>query len=499
MTGIRVYDTLSGEKREFEPMTPGKVRMYACGVTPYDNSHIGHARCYVAFDVVYRYLKQSGLDVTYVRNFTDVDDKIIHRANERGIAAVDLAEENIQAFHRDMDHLAVARPDQEPRVSTSIPEIIALVSRLIEGDMAYASEGDVYYAITKFHTYGQLGKRTLDDMQAGARVEVSEKKRHPMDFALWKAAKPGEPSWDSPWGQGRPGWHIECSAMSKHAFGDCLDVHCGGQDLIFPHHENEIAQSEGATGKPFVKYWLHNGFVNVDNEKMSKSLGNFFTIKDVLARYEPQVVRLFLLSTHYHNPINFSDAALDEAAERVAYFYETLRKIEAFLDQSGAVGSPFGQLPGEAFISEFEARVKEAMDDDFNTVRVLGQLAEAFKLLNELLMMRKAKQLPNALAAAHALREKLYWVDEVLQVFGATPAEYLDRHKTKAAARRGLSLDWIAERVGDRLIARSEKNWAEADRVRDELLARGVVLMDGPAGTDWMVSDLRAAPAETAS
>jgi cysteinyl-tRNA synthetase len=495
-TPVRVYDTLSGEKRLLETLEPGKIRMYACGVTPYDNSHIGHGRCYVAFDVIYRYLRQSGLQVTYVRNFTDVDDKIINRANERGIAAVDLAEENIQSFYRDMDALGIARPDHEPRVSTSMPQIIALVQTLIERGVAYASEGDVYYAVSKFPTYGKLGKRTLDDMQAGARVEVSDKKQHPMDFALWKAAKPGEPAWESPWGKGRPGWHIECSAMSMNALGECLDIHCGGQDLIFPHHENEIAQSEGATGRTFSNHWLHNGFVNVDNEKMSKSLGNFFTIKDVLQRYEPQVLRLFYLSTHYHNPINFSDFALDEAAERVAYFYETLRKLEIFLDQTGSVGAPFGPLPGEAFLNEFEARFREAMDDDFNTVRVLGQLAEAFKLANELLMMRKAKQLPNALAAARQLRDKLTYADEVLQLFGAPPADYLERHKTKAAARRGLSLDWIAEKVGDRLIARSEKNWAEADRVRDELLAAGVVLMDGPQGTDWMVSDVRAGAVE---
>jgi cysteinyl-tRNA synthetase len=496
MSGIRVYDTLSGDKRTLEPIEPGKVRLYACGVTPYDNSHIGHARCYVAFDVIYRYLKLTGLEVTYVRNFTDVDDKIINRANERGMQAVDLAEENIQAFYRDMDALSIARPDQEPRVSTSMPQIIALIERLIGNGMAYASEGDVYYAVDKFQSYGKLGKRTLEDMQAGARVEVSDKKRHPMDFALWKAAKPGEPAWESPWGKGRPGWHIECSAMSMHAFGPCVDIHCGGQDLIFPHHENEIAQSEGATGQNFVNYWLHNGFVNVDNEKMSKSLGNFFTIKDVLQRYEPQVLRLFMVSTHYRSPINFSDAALDEAADRIAYFYETLRKLDAFLDQAGGVGAPFGPLPGEAFLEEFEARFREAMDEDFNTLRVLGQLSEAFKLANEVLMMRKAKQLPNALAAAKLLREKLAYADGVLQLFGADPAEYLDRHKTKAAARRGLSLDWIAEKVGDRLVARSEKNWAEADRVRDELLAAGVVLMDGAQGTDWMVKDVRdAAPA----
>ena len=492
---IRLYDTLSGEKRDFVPIEEGKVRMYACGVTPYDQSHIGHARCYVAYDLIYRYLKFTGLQVTYVRNFTDVDDKIINRSNERGIAAVDLAQENIEAFHRDMDALGIARPDQEPRVSTSMPQIVALVEKLIDRGMAYASEGDVYYAVEKFEGYGKLSKRTLEDMQAGARVEISTKKRHPMDFALWKAAKPGEPSWDSPWGKGRPGWHIECSAMAMHAHGECLDLHGGGPDLIFPHHENEIAQSEGATGTPFAHYWAHNGFVNVDNEKMSKSLGNFFTISDVLKRYEPGVLRLFLMSTQYRNPINFSDSALDESAQRMAYFYKTLQKAESFADQStDAISSP---IPGDGFLAEFDARFAEAMDDDFNTVRVLSQLAEAFKLLNELLMTRKPKLVPAAVAGAQDLLAKLHRIDAVLNLFGEVPGDYLERHREKAAMRRGLSLDWIVEQVGDRLVARAEKNWAEADRLRDALLAAGVELMDGPHGTDWMVLDVREAPAES--
>jgi len=489
---LRVYDTLSGEKRPFETLEPGKVRMYVCGVTPYDRCHVGHARSALTYDIVFRYLRFSGLEVTYVRNFTDVDDKIIKRANERGVEATVLAQENIDAFYADMDALRVARPDQEPRVSTSMPQIIALVERLVERGMAYEAEGDVYYAVEKFADYGKLGKRTLDDMVAGARVEVSARKRHPMDFALWKAAKPGEPAWESPWGPGRPGWHIECSAMGMHAHGECMDLHGGGQDLIFPHHENEIAQSEGATGKPFVRHWVHNGFVNVDNEKMSKSLGNFFTIADVRARYTPQTIRLFMLSTHYRSPINFSDAALDECAARIAYFYETLRKLEVFLDQRTEPAS--GPLPGEAFLREFDAQFVEAMDDDFNTVKVLGTLAEAFKLLNEHLTTRKAKALPAAVAAARGLYEKLIRIDGVLQLFSESPADYLERHRALAAARRDLDLAWVAGRIADRLVARSDKDWAEADRVRDALLAAGVVLMDGPNGTEWSVQDTRNAP-----
>ena len=490
---LRVYDTLTGEKRPFETLEPGRVRMYVCGITPYDRCHMGHARSALTYDIVYRYLRFAGFKVEYVRNFTDVDDKIIKRSNERGLEATALAQENIDAFYEDMDALKVARPEQEPRVSTSMPQIIALVEQLIARGVAYPSEGDVYYAVEKFPEYGKLGKRSLDDMVAGARVEVSARKRHPMDFALWKAAKPGEPSWESPWGPGRPGWHIECSAMGMHAHGPSMDLHGGGQDLIFPHHENEIAQSEGATGAPYVRHWVHNGFVNVDDEKMSKSLGNFFTIADVRGRYSPQSLRLFVLSTHYRNPINFSDAALDECAARIAYFYETLRKLEVFLDQR--TDPVVGPLPGEAFLREAEAQFVEAMDDDFNTVRVLGVLAEAFKLLNEYLNTRKAKALPAAVVAARTLRDTVMRMDTVLQLFTEDPAAYLEAHRHLAALRRGLDLDWVSTTISDRLVARGDKDFLEADRLRDVLLAAGVVLMDGPHGTDWSVQDTREPPA----
>jgi cysteinyl-tRNA synthetase len=492
---LKIHDTLTGEKRLFEPLEPPKVRLYACGVTPYDHSHVGHARAYTAVDLVYRYLVYSGYEVAFVRNFTDVDDKIIHRANERGESPFHLAQRFIESFHADMDALGMAHPDREPRVSTSIPEIVALVQRLIGEGVAYPVEGDVYFAVEKFPDYGKLSKRRLEDMQAGARVEVDERKRNPMDFALWKAAKPGEPSWESPWGPGRPGWHIECSAMSMTALGETVDVHCGGSDLIFPHHENEIAQSEGATHQPFVRYWVHNGFVNVDKEKMSKSLGNFVTIKQLLDRYEPQVLRYFLVgTTHFRHPINFSDAALDEAAARLAYIYETLRKVDAFLAQDVP---PFGgPLPFQELIDQAEARFVEAMDDDFNAPKAMGDLTEVFKALNELADTRKQAKLAAAHTAARKLRERLTSIDRVLNLFGENPEAYLERHKRKAAARRNLSLDWIAERVQARLDARAAKDWARADAVRDELLASGVMLMDRPGGvTEWTVQDVREAPA----
>ncbi|MCB9546494.1 MAG: cysteine--tRNA ligase [Myxococcales bacterium] len=486
---LKIQDTMSGEKRPFEPLEEGKVKMYVCGVTPYARCHLGHARCYVAFDLVYRYLKFLGYAVTYVRNFTDVDDKIINRANERGMVAMDLAQENIEAFYEDMDALGIARPDVEPRVSTSITEIVEMVQTLVDKGLAYAVDGDVYYAVDAFAEYGKLSKRSFDEMQAGARVDVNEKKRNPMDFALWKAAKPGEPKWPSPWGEGRPGWHIECSAMSCTHLGASFDLHGGGRDLVFPHHENEIAQTEGATGVASVRYWLHNGFVNIDDEKMSKSLGNVFNISDLFQRYEPLVLRYFLISAaHYRNPINFNDALLDQAAGRLAYFYESLRKGRRFVrlfDEDYE-----GPLPCQDVIDTFEARFREAMDDDFSGVKAMDPLSDAFKALNELASTSKARKKPAAARAAALLLDLLAQADEVLNLFGDDPEAYLLRHRAKAAQRRGLDTAAVAARIAERLQARNKREWAEADAIRDALALQGVVLMDRPDGdTDWMVHD----------
>jgi cysteinyl-tRNA synthetase len=487
---LRVHDTLGGDKRDFEPMEPGKVSMYVCGVTPYDRSHLGHARCYVAWDVVYRYLQFTGYDVTYVRNFTDVDDKIIKRAQERAMEPLALAQENIEFFYQDMDALGIARPNHEPRVSGTIPEIIALVQRLVDKGHAYESNGDVYYEISTFPEYGKLSGRNQEDMQAGARVEINTQKRHPMDFALWKAAKPGEPHWTSPWGEGRPGWHIECSAMSTKHFGETFDIHGGGRDLIFPHHENEIAQSEGASGKPYVHYWMHNGFINIDDEKMSKSLGNFFSIKDVRARYTATTLRYFLLSgRHYRGPINFSDVMLEEAAARVAYFYETLRSVEAFLavEHEPHINGP---LPQSEIVEGLLAKFTEAMDDDFNVPKAMDPVHEAFRALNELAGTRKAKRKPAAAESARKLLAQVDEIDRVLNLFNNDAEAYLVEHRAMAAKRFGVEPSWVEERLQARRAAREARLWAEADAIRDELAGKQVVIMDrGDGRTDWTIEE----------
>jgi cysteinyl-tRNA synthetase len=339
MMALRIYNTLSAAKEEFVPLQPGKVSMYVCGVTVYDNCHIGHARANVAFDVVYRYLRHSGYDVTYVRNYTDIDDKIINRANKEGVPFNVISERYIQSFDEDMARLGLALPTHQPKATEFVEEIIALVQTLVDRGAAYAVDGDVYFCVEKFPGYLKLSKRNLEEMQAGARIDVDERKHHPMDFALWKSAKPGEPFWSSPWGNGRPGWHIECSAMSMKLLGDTFDIHGGGKDLVFPHHENEIAQSEAASGQPFVRYWMHNGFVNINAEKMSKSLGNFFTIREVLDRYDSEVLRFFLLSAHYRSPIDFSDQNLADAEAGLDRIYSALALLHEALQETATASA----------------------------------------------------------------------------------------------------------------------------------------------------------------
>jgi len=464
---LKVFNTFTRSKEPFETIDPGKVRMYVCGVTVYDRCHIGHARAYVAFDVIQRYLRWRGYDVTYVRNFTDVDDKIIKRSNETGVPVNELTDKNIAAFHEDMEALGVARADIEPRVTDHIPQIVAMVQTILERGHAYVAGGDVYFDVTSFPGYLQLSGRKLDDMQAGAgeragrpdaepeaprvdpagrpstqaaepsgegsglqsnlspepespRADPTEPaeplKRHPLDFALWKTAKPGEPAWDSPWGPGRPGWHIECSAMSSKYLGEVFDLHGGGMDLIFPHHENERAQSWAATGKEFVKTWMHNGFVNVDSEKMSKSLGNFFTIKDVIARFHPESLRYFLLTTHYRSPINFTDGAVAEAENRVEYLYETVLAARALLERTPCDSNP---IETEAA----KERLVAAMDDDFNSAAALALVADAGRRLNDALTM-KGKGTQKAEAVATAL-EMLDDLGAILGLCQRDPEEVL--------------------------------------------------------------------------
>jgi cysteinyl-tRNA synthetase len=414
----------------------------------------------VVFDVVYRYLKACGFDVTYIRNITDIDDKIINRANERGVPFPELTSEFIQAMHEDADALGVLRPDSEPKATDHMDEILGMIERLIEQDHAYAAEnGDVYYDVRSFPDYGKLSGKSIEDLQSGARVDPGEAKRDPLDFALWKSAKPEEPAWDSPWGRGRPGWHIECSAMSTKALGDTFDIHGGGADLTFPHHENEIAQSEGATGHPFVKYWLHNGFVRINEEKMSKSLGNFFTVREILERYRAEEVRYFILTSQYRSPLNYDDEHLDNARAALTRFYTALRGLPE--------AEPDG---GEAF----ESRFREAMDDDFNTPEALAVL---FDLVREINRLKESDS-----TAAAGLGAVLRELGGVLGILQDDPEAYL---RGGSGSEDGLSDEAIDSLIQQRLDARKKKDWAEADRIRDELQAAGILLEDGAQGTSW--------------
>ena len=485
---MKLYNTLTRQKETFEPLEPGRVRMYVCGVTVYDMCHIGHARFLVAFDVVYRALRHMGYEVTYVRNFTDVDDKIIKRANERACTCGDLTSQYIDEFYADVDALDCARPTVEPRVTGYMPQIIELIEKIVANGHGYVSDGDVYFDIDSFPQYGKLSGRVIEDMRAGASERVSDddgKKRNPLDFALWKASKPGEPEWDSPWGKGRPGWHIECSAMSVQNLGAPFDIHGGGKDLIFPHHENEVAQSEAGYGGEFARYWLHNGFVNVDNEKMSKSLGNFFTIRDVLARFHPQVLRYFLLVTHYRSPINFSDKALEEATRRVIYVYETLEKIDKAL--AGHPEPPAGaELHEPELVGGLLTAFNEAMADDFNTPKALGALSDVMRFANEL-ADRGKKKTPHKHATLSAIRRSMTEIGQVLGVFQHPPAKILAEIQALLRALLPVPVEEVEQKVQARRAARDAKDWAGADAIRAELSAIGVEVMDTPGGTVWKV------------
>ena len=455
---LKIYNDLSRSKETFEPLQPGKVNLYVCGMTVYDLCHLGHARVMVVFDVVYRYLKAVGYDVTYIRNITDIDDKIINRANENGEPFHELTERFIQAMHEDSDALGIIPPDAEPKATDHIAEIISMCEKLIEKGHAYvADNGDVYYDVYSFPTYGKLSGKSLDDLQAGARVEPGDVKRNPLDFALWKSAKPDEPSWQSPWGDGRPGWHIECSAMSTKALGDTFDIHGGGADLTFPHHENEIAQSEGATGHPFVKYWMHNGFVRINDEKMSKSLGNFFTVREILERYQAEEVRYFILTSQYRSPLNYSDEHLDNARNALTRFYTALR------------GLPEATPTAD---TQFEKDFHAAMQDDFNTPEALATL---FELVREINRVRAEDE-----TAAAALGALLRQLGDLIGILQSNAESYL---RGGASANDGdAEIDAL---VAQRNEAKANKDWGTADEIRNKLQEMGIVLEDGPSGTTW--------------
>ncbi len=458
---LQIYNTLTNSKTAFTPIEPGKVRMYVCGVTVYDYCHIGHARVMVAFDLITRYLRARGWDVTYVRNITDVDDKIIRRAAENSESVDALTERMIAAMHEDEARLFVLRPDQEPRATAYIGDIIDMVSTLIEKGYAYAAaNGDVYYRVERFETYGRLTNKVLEDLRSGARVEVEEAKESPLDFVLWKAAKPGEVSWSSPWGQGRPGWHIECSAMSKCCLGKTFDIHGGGPDLPFPHHENEIAQSEAANGCTYVNYWMHAGPVRMGQEKMSKSLGNFFTIREVLKHYNPEVVRYFLSSVHYRSYIDYSEDGLREAHSALERFYQALKAVPELAQEM-------------TLQNDYEQRFVEAMDDDFNTPRALAVLFEIASELN--------KAARDNDPVAPQLAAQLKQLAGMIGLLQQEPDQFLQGE----AGEGDLSAEEIEAFIEQRAQARKDKDFAESDRIRDLLAEKGVVLKDSRDGTSW--------------
>jgi cysteinyl-tRNA synthetase len=511
---LRLHNTFSGRLEEFVPLVAGKVGMYVCGVTVYDRSHIGHARALVTFDVVFRYLRFLGYDVTFVRNFTDVDDKIIARAQQAGVPAIELAEANIRSFGEDVKALDCLPPTIEPRATEHIGEMVELIQELERKHLAYAAHGDVYYAVDRFPEYGKLAKRKLDDMIAGARVEVDTRKHHPMDFALWKASKPGEPWWDSPWGKGRPGWHIECSVMSTKYLGQPFDIHGGGTDLIFPHHENEIAQSEGAKGCVFARYWLHNGMVNIGQEKMSKSLANFMTVQAAAARVGGEAVRLFVIGTHYRSPLDFSPERLDESGRALTRLYETLARADVAIAKTrptsnvqgpmSKVQPPAGQDTDSSTLDvgrgtldlapatldvglgtldsdrgvmeEFRA----AMDDDLNTARAVGVVFETVRAMNRLLDENQA-------AAVPPLRRAVTEIAGVLGVGGQDPQLVLERAKDAHLTDADIDPAEIERQIAARKAARQARDFKQADAIRNALKARGIVLEDTAAGTIWKV------------
>lgn len=461
---LHIHNNLTRKKEVFTPIDPFNVRMYVCGMTVYDFCHVGHARALVVFDVVYRYLRHiyGNEHVTYVRNITDIDDKIIKRANEQGESFEQLTARFIDEMNTDADALGVIHPDEEPRATRHMEEILHMIGQLVDKGFAYAAaNGDVYYDVSKFVGYGKLSGKQLDDLRAGARVDVDEAKDDPLDFVLWKSAKPHEPAWDSPWGRGRPGWHIECSAMSTQCLGHHFDIHGGGLDLQFPHHENEIAQSEAATGEPFANVWMHNGHVRIDDEKMSKSLGNFFTIREVLEKYDAEVLRYFIVSSHYRSPLNYSDQHLENAKSGLTTLYTAMRGL-AITDDVLDMSSVFVQ------------RYLKAMDDDFNTPEAISVL---FELARECNRLRDSD-----LNAANKTAVQLRLLGRWLGLLQRDPDEYL---QGGSEADAGLSASEINKMIEQRKTARANKDWAESDRIRDELAAQGIVLEDAAGGTTW--------------
>ncbi len=491
---IRIYNTLTGKKEPLNPIEPDHVKLYVCGITSYDYCHIGHARSSLVFDMIVKYLKFRSYRVTFVRNFTDIDDKIINRANEQGTSSHELAERFIDEFYRDMDYLGVDRPDLEPRATEHIGGMVEIIEELIAKGNAYPAGGDVYYAVEQFDEYGKLSGRNLEDMQAGARVEINDRKKHPMDFVLWKGSKPGEPAWDSPWGPGRPGWHIECSAMSKKFLGETFDIHGGGKDLIFPHHENEIAQSEAANDKPFVNLWIHHGFVTVRNEqtdeeeKMSKSLGNFLTIRDLSGKFHPEALKLFVFSTQYRNPLEYSEQAMSDAKTGLNRLYECLAAIDVLGTEAGGPGgrSVIGNKD-RLRLESLEERFIQAMDNDFNTAQALGHLFEAAKIVNKVMRALSGKPGPEDLQLLRQTGRCMIELAAITGILRENPQQFLENQKQEILAGIDIDSDEIDRLIEQRNQARAARDWALSDQIRDRLLEQSIELKDGPAGTSWDV------------
>ncbi|MBU0485011.1 MAG: cysteine--tRNA ligase [Proteobacteria bacterium] len=483
---VSIYNTKGGKKIPLETIEKKQIKLYVCGITAYDYCHIGHARSALVFDMIVRYLRYRGYQVTYIRNFTDIDDKIIKRAQEQNTTCEELSSRFIEKFHEDMQALDIDPPTLEPKATEHVDEIIAMIKELIDKDLAYQTGNDVYYRVDRFDNYGRLSGRSLDDMLAGARISVNEAKTNPMDFALWKGSKPGEPTWESPWGPGRPGWHIECSAMSRKFLGNTFDIHGGGKDLIFPHHENEIAQSEGATGQTFARNWIHHGFVTISDEKMSKSLGNFLTIREVLEKYESEALRLFVFSTHYRNPLDYSDTAMQDATTGLDRLYNCLAEIDKMPlganDQAAIISAK-----DQEKLNSLKVRFQEAMDNDFNTAQALGHIFETIKDLN-----RIRQSLPDNPTAedVNLLRHHTAILRELTDITGLLrkdPATYLAKKQEKVLATLDIDHQEIEKLIKERTEAREQKNWGRSDEIRDQLLTKNIELKDGPEGTTWLV------------
>jgi cysteinyl-tRNA synthetase len=461
---VKLFNTLTRKKEEFIPLTPGKIKMYVCGPTVYNYFHIGNARPFIVFDVLRRYFEYIGYEVTYIQNFTDVDDKIIKRGQEEGISSSEIARKYIREYFTDADALGIKRATIHPRVSENIDGIIEMIKTLEEKGLAYNKDGNVYYRTIRFKDYGKLSKQGLDDLDMGSRIEVSEEKDHPMDFALWKKQKLGEPAWESPWGLGRPGWHIECSVMAKKYLGETIDIHGGGQDLIFPHHENEIAQSEGAHNKPFARYWIHNGYINIDNKKMSKSLGNFFTVRDISEQFDLEVVRLFMLSAHYRNPVNFSKDLLEQAKSSLERLYNARNNAQYLMENIMVKEQQEEEIVWINNLDEYKKQFKKSMEDDINTADALAAIFDLVKEMNRYLDANKSE---NTIKGAYDLLMELTGVLGIIQ----KKEEQIDSE--------------IENLIEKRQQARKDRNWALADEIREELKNKGITIEDTPQGVKW--------------